>query len=78
MRTTFSRMFAMFAALILLCLLLLGISSRVMLTGFLEKEKQAGLHSNAQTLANLAAAYEATGDLDYRWGDFRISLTTAA
>ena len=78
MKTTFSRMFAMFAVLILLCLLLLGISSRVMLTGFLEREKRASLHSNAVTLVNLASAYEATGDLQYRWGDFHISLTTAA
>ena len=78
MKTTFSRMFAMFAALTLLCLLLLGISSRVMLTSFLEREKRTGLHNNAVTLSNLASAYEATGDLKYRWGDFRISLTTAA
>ena len=78
MKTTFSRMFAMFAVLILLCLLLLGISSRVMLTRFLEQEKRESLHSNAVTLVNLAAAYEATGDLEQRWGDFHISLTTAA
>ena len=78
MKTTFSRMFAMFAALILLCLLLLGVSSRLMLSGYLEREKRAGMHSNAVTMANLAAAYEATGDLTYRWGDFHISLTTAA
>ena len=78
MKTTFSRMFAMFAVLILLCLLLLGLSSRVMLTGFLEREKRASLHGNAVTLANLASAYEATGELEYRWGAFHISLTTAA
>ena len=78
MKTTFSRMFTMFAALILLCLLLLGISSRVMLTSFLEREKRQSLHNNAETLVNLASAYEATGELEYRWGDFHISLTTAA
>ena len=78
MKTTFSRMFAMFAALILLCLLLLGVSSRLMLTSFLEKEKRTSLQNQAETLANLASAYEATGDLEQRWGDFHISLTTAA
>ena len=78
MKTTFSRMFAMFAALIMLCLLLLGISSRVVLTGFLEKKEREDLHNNAVTLANLASAYEATGDQEHRWGDFHISLTTAA
>ena len=78
MKTTFSRMFAMFAALILLCLVLLGVSSRVMLTSFLERERQQRMHNNAETLANLASAYEATGELTYRWGDFHISLTTAA
>ena len=78
MKTTFSRMFALFAALILLCLLLLGISSRVMLSGFLEREKQESMQSSAEALVNLASAYDAVGELEYRWGDFHISLTTAA
>ena len=35
MKTTFSRMFSVFAVVILLCLLLFGLSSRVMLTSLL-------------------------------------------
>jgi len=78
MKTTFSRMFAMVSALILLCLVLLGITSRLMLTEYLEEEKRETLHSNAVALSNLASAYAATGELEHRWGDFHISLTTAA
>ncbi len=78
MKTTFSRMFAMVSALILLCLLLLGVTSRIMLTEYLEEEKRENLHNNAVALSNLASAYAATGELEQRWGDFHISLTTAA
>lgn len=78
MKTTFSRLFTLFAALILLCLLLLGITFRALLSDYLEEEKQETIYNNAQTLVNLASAYDATGELGDRWGDFRISLTTAA
>ena len=78
MKTTFSRMFTLFAALILLCLLLLGTAFRVMLNGYLEEEKRSTLRSNVETLVNLASAYDAAGELEDRWGGFRISLTTAA
>ena len=78
MKTTFSRMFSVFAVVILLCLLLFGISSRVMLTSFLRREKRDSLRESAQVLTNLASAYDAVGELEYRWGDFHIGLTTAA
>ena len=78
MRTTFSRLFTLFAALILLCLLLLGTAFRAMLNNSLEEEKRNTMRSNVETLVNLASAYDAVGDLDERWGGFRISLTTAA
>lgn len=78
MKTTFSRLFAMSAALILICLLLLGITFRLMLGKSLEDEKRQSLQSNARVLVDLAAAYDVTGELEYRWGDFHICLTTAA
>lgn len=78
MKTTFSRLFALFAAVILLCLLLLGVSFRVMLRDYLEEEKQETLHNNAQTLVNLTEAYDGMAQVDSPWGDFRIALTSAA
>ena len=78
MKTTFSRMFSVFAVVILLCLLLFGLSSRVMLTSLLGREKRDSLRESAQVLTNLASAYDAVGELEYRWGDFHIGLTTAA
>lgn len=78
MKTTFSRLFAMSASLILLCLLMLGITFRLMLDKSLENEKRQTMHNSAQILADLAAAYDATGELEYRWGNFHICLTTAA
>lgn len=78
MKTTFSRIFALFAAVILLCLLLLGVTFRVMLHDYLQEDTREELHSNAVTLVNLAAAYEATGEMHTRWGDFHIALTSSA
>ncbi len=71
-------MFALFAAVILLCLILLGTSFRVMLSNHLEEEKREALRNNAVTLSNLAAAYDGTGQLDEPWSDFSIALTSAA
>lgn len=78
MKSTFGRLFAMSAALIVLCLLLLGITFRLMLGRSLEQESRRSLQSNAQVMADLASAYETTGELEYRWGNFHICLTTAA
>ena len=78
MKTIFSRFFALFAAVIVLCLLILGSSFRVLLKDYLEDEKRESLHNNAETLANLAAAYEGTGRLDAQWSDFHIAFTSAA
>ena len=78
MKTTFSRMFAMIAAVILLCLVLLGVSFRVMLNSYLVDEKRETMYNSAQALVNLAAAYDATGELEYRWGGFRLGMTSAA
>ncbi len=78
MKTTFSRLFALMAAMVLLCLVLLGVSFRVTLNGYLEEDKHKSLHDNAETLAHLTSVYDAAGELDRAWGDFRIALTAAA
>ena len=77
MKTTFSRLFALVAAVIFLCLVLLGVSFRILLTNYLEEEKQQTLHNNAETLANLALAYDETGDMHAPWGDFHIAFSSA-
>ena len=78
MKTTFSRLFALIAAVILLCLMLLGVAFRLMLSNYLQEEKHETLHNNAETLAYLTSVYDASGELEHRWGDFRIALSAAA
>lgn len=78
MKSTFSRLFALFTALILICLLLLGITFRAMLHNYLKEEKQQSLRSNAEALTRLASVYDAAGEMTERWGSFRIALTSAA
>ena len=72
MKTLFGRLFAMSAALILLCLLMVGVTFRLMLDRSMESEKRRTMEHTAQNMSALAAAYDATGELDYRWGDFHI------
>lgn len=78
MKTTFSRLFALIASVILLCLILLGVAFRLTLSNYLEEEKHETLQNNAETLAYLTSVYEASGELAHRWGDFRIALSAAA
>ena len=78
MKTTFSRMFSLCSAVIMLCLILLGISYRVMLDQYLVREKRATMHNNAQAVVNLASAYDATGELRNPWGGFRLGMASAA
>lgn len=78
MKTTFSRLFTLLAALILLCLVLMGVAFRAVLVGYLEDETRENLQSNGEALARLASVYDYTGELDSRWGDFRMGLTTVA
>ena len=77
MKTMFGRQFVMTACLILVCILLLGISFRVFIQGYIAGQQQEALYNNAQAVASLAAAYEGAGDLESNW-DFRINLTFAA
>ena len=78
MKSTFSRIFALVVAMIVLCLLLLGITFRTMLHRSLLEQKQQMLHDNALVLSNLTHGYEAAGELGNRWGNFRIALTASA
>jgi len=78
MKTTFSRLFALCAAVIMLCLVLLGVSNRIMLNEYLVDEKRNTMHNNAQAMVNLASAYDATGELNNPWGGFRLSMASAA
>lgn len=77
MKTTFSRLFTIFAALILLCLVLLGVTFRAMLSSYLEDEKRESLYNHAQTMAALVSTYE-DEQLENRWGELRIILTAAS
>ena len=78
MKTTFSRIFTLVASAILLCLILLGVSFRLILSNYLEDSTHSTLQKNAETIAYLASVYDAAGELDTRWGDFGIALTAAA
>ena len=78
MKTTFSRVFTLLAALILLCLVLMGVAFRAVLLGYLEDETRESLEANGETLAKLASVYDITGELNSRWGDFRMALSTVA
>ena len=46
MKTTFSRLFTLLAALILLCLVLMGVAFRAVLVGYLEDETRENLQRN--------------------------------
>ena len=77
MKTTFSRQFSLTAGLILLSVLLLGVSFRVFLSSYVVREKQSTLYNNAVAVADLAAAYDSSGELSGNW-NFRISLSFAS
>lgn len=74
MRTTFSRQFALTAALLLLCILITGVSFWFMMRNSVEAEKEQTLCSNAAAVANLARAYDTAGELSENW-DFLMSLS---
>ena len=74
MKTTFSRQFAMIAALLLLCLLITGVSFRFLMLGTIESQNQQTMISDAEAVAELAEAYDSVGDLQNNF-DFHISLS---
>lgn len=74
MKTTFSRQFAMIAALLLLCLLITGVSFRFLMLGAIESQNQQTMIRDAEAVAELAEAYDSVGDLQNNF-DFHISLS---
>ncbi len=74
MKTTFSRQFAMIAALLLACLLITGILFRFLMRSSVEDDKQETLMRDADAVADLAEAYDSVGDLRNNY-DFHISLS---
>jgi len=77
MKTVFGRMFSLTMALILISCLLLGLTFRIELRRYLMDERMDTLLNNADSIANLAAAYNTTGELENNW-DFQIGLSVAA
>ena len=74
MKTTFSRQFALIAALLLVCMLFTGVSFRFLMLGYLKNDKKETLSADAAAVASLAEAYDSTGELEENW-DFRLSLS---
>lgn len=77
MKTTFGRLFALLAAVVFLCLLLMGIAFQSALYWHLQEEHKDTLHRNAEVLANYVSVFEDPEELRDRWGSFRISLISA-
>ncbi|MGO5113999.1 sensor histidine kinase [Candidatus Avoscillospira sp. LCP25S3_F1] len=77
MKTTFARLFGLIAGLVLLCVLFLGAGFRALLSNYLISAARESLSNNAQAVAELASAYDTTGQLEDNW-DFRISLSFAS
>ena len=71
MKTTFSRQFALIAALLLVCMIFTGVSFRFLMLGYLKNDKKETLSADA---AAVAEAYDSTGELEENW-DFRLSLS---
>ena len=74
MKTTFSRLFSMIAALLMLCLLITGVAFRFLMMSWIESEKRKSLSADASALADLAEAYDASGELESNW-NFQIGLS---
>ena len=77
MKTTFGRLFGLIAGLVLLCVLFLGAGFRALLSNYLISASRESLSNNAQAVAELASAYDTTGQLEDNW-DFRMSLSFAS
>lgn len=74
MKTTFSRQFALIAALLLVCMLFTGVSFRFLMLRYLKNDKKETLSADAAAVASLAEAYDSTGELEENWY-FRLSLS---
>ena len=76
MKSTFSRQVSTTVLILLLALLLLGGAFRVLVGQYLEHNTHGQLQTDALALAELAAAYDAAGDLEHE--NLRTNLTLAA
>ena len=74
MKTTFSRLFSMIAALLMLCLLITGVAFRCLRICWVESEKRKSLSADASALADLAEAYDSAGARESNW-NFQIGLS---
>ena len=76
MKTTFSRQFALIAALLLVCMIFTGVSFRFLMLGYLKNDKKETLSADAAAVASLAEAYDSTGELEENW-DFRLKRSAS-
>ena len=76
MKSTFSRQFSTTVLILLLALLLLGGAFRVLVGQYLEHNTHEQLQTDALSLAELVAAYDAAGDLQHE--NLRTNLTLAS
>ncbi len=77
MKTTFVRQFLLTAILILFSVAVVGAAFHSLLFNHLTQEEENSLQTNANAVADLAAAYDTSGELEENW-NFRMSLTFAA
>lgn len=77
MKTTFARLFSFIAGVVLLCVLFLGAGFRALMINYLMGETRESLSNNAASVAELASAYDTTGQMEDNW-DFRMSLSFAS
>ena len=76
MKTTFVRQFLLTAVLILFSIVVVGAAFHSLLFNHLTAEEEDSLQTNANAVADLAAAYDTSGELEENW-NFRMSLTFA-
>ena len=77
MKTTFARLFAFIAGLLLLCVLFLAAGFRALMQNYLVANARDSLSNNAAAVADLASAYNTTGQMEDNW-DFRMTLSLAS
>ena len=77
MKTMFSRQFMLTAVLILLSIVIFGVVFRIFVYGYVQDTQIETLSSNAAAVAELAAVYDTSGQLETNW-DFRINLSFAS
>ena len=77
MKTMFSRQFALTAALLLSCLVVLGLALRIFLGSYTTAQTKNTLSSNAEAVADLASSFDSAMQVSVSW-DVRINLSFAS